>query len=69
MTYRDAIEAERKAIGRPWDSADSAELKHFEDCWRATLLWTDGAAVYQLFDAKPDALAFLDRLRFWPLPG
>jgi len=56
--------ANEQALGRPWRTADSAELTTFQDCARVTLIWRDGARVYFLEDDERAAVLELHRLGF-----
>lgn len=58
------MNANKKALGRNWYTADRAKLHDFGDCFRVHLYWDDGAEAYILHDTKKEAIADLMRWGF-----
>lgn len=58
------MNANDKATGRNWYTADRATLHDFGDCFRAHIYWDDGAEAYTLHDTKDEAVEQLNRLGF-----
>jgi hypothetical protein len=56
------------ALGRNWQTADSAALVDFGDVCRVDLFWKDGAQAYVLEDTRDEAITTLNRLG-WQLSG
>lgn len=60
------MNANDKALGRNWYTADRATLHDFGDCFRAHIYWDDGAEAYTLHDTREAALSDLTRWGFRP---
>ncbi|MHB9836865.1 hypothetical protein Q8F57_018690 [Paraburkholderia terrae] len=59
------MDGNARSLGRNWYTADAATLVAFNDCARAELHWRDGATVYEIFDTRAEAIAFLNEHGFY----
>lgn len=55
------------APGRPWTSADTVKVYHYEDCHRVEVCWDDGLYTYVLHDTREEAMEHVRSLGFEPV--